>query len=190
MIDETAVFESFFKPVEGGYRYYVWRWGRGYSITRAERDEMVAAFRRRLRSRNIWTIVLGVAIALALILAAFALLRISEAFFWPLVIAASAAFFAWQRWSMRDVLRPIRGRKPDAPRRDGREFDVAMGRAWGRMGLVWIVMFGCIAAMNLVSFDDKSPAIAIPLAVLFVGLFLFALRVMVRTILARRHERV
>ena len=191
MYDRRAAFEAFFERVEDGYIFYRHRFARGTSVTEAEHDRMVEAH-EDLNDGRTMTAFLLIATALALIGIFGAIALFSEGnstLAYVLLGTTFAVLMVLVLLRGRSIQEPILGRKPDQPRRDSREFDIAIGRSWGGIGLFWLFFFGFQILITSSRLNDSfSWSDAIFLFISTLGL-LFVGRISFRTWRANQAER-
>ena len=190
MYDATAAFEAFFKPVDGGYIYYRHRFARGISVTQAEHDRMIERNRRLneggMLALFVLLMVLGIA-AIGIIIYVVLPHTMPVAILSGLALAFLVAAPTWYLGHF--VRKPIRGRKPDHPRRDGREFDIAIGRSWGKFGWFWACFPLVFVPLNAHNFERVGIVPSALLVLVFAFSFVFWARVMVRTWRADRADK-
>lgn len=113
--DAQGMFERAFKPVDGGYLFYPWRWSGGYLITPEEFEALKENARQISRTR---TVLMMVGAVLAIITAAIVAdaqlgTRISEGPW--LGIGTASVICVPLLWKAYAPQRLVRGRKPVAP---------------------------------------------------------------------------
>lgn len=177
MFDPAAAFEAWFKRVDDGYIFYPHRFARGIRVSEEERDQMIAAFGERQASYTLEVITLWCVSACAAIVAVAWVLDLTETGIWIFIAIALAIFMIHQRHSMTSVLKPVRGRKRDAPRRQWREFDVALGRRYETFGFLLLTVIGIQFLLAGLRLRDRFDWTDLALALVFGIVLLFGVRV-------------
>ena len=189
MDNATAKFEAFFKRVEDGYIYYPHRFARGISVTEAEHDRMMSSW-IELHNRSFGALALLAVLICVAIVAVLWAFGSGTAGYWIAGATVLCIFILHQRYRSREALVPVKGRSRDAPRRDGVEFDVAIGRSWGAPGLLWIVFLCLQLVITIGRLNDRQSLADAIFLVLIALAFLFIGRIAFRTWRANRAERV
>lgn len=188
MLDRMAVIEAHFQRTNSGYYFYPAVFGGGYSVTAQEREQILKEYRELIKRSDQGVFVHIIALNFVLLIGTMLLLDTSEWLTWAVVGSLLLVFFALQRARTRSAFAPIRGRKRDAPRRDYRTFDVAVGRARGKAGLMYAPLFLSMFLLFAVGGTDY-PVIVRLLAAVFFGYGAYlTTRIAVRTWLANRGD--
>ena len=188
MFDPAAAFEAWFKRVDDGYIFYPHRFARGIRVSEAERDQMIAAFEERQASYTPGVIALWCVLTCAAITAVVWALDLTETGIWILAAIVLSIFMIQQRNSMHPVLRPVKGRERNEPRRRGTELDVVLGRRYGTFGFLLLTVIGIQFLLAVMRLSDRFERTDLAFALGFGIVLLYGARVAFLTRRANRDK--
>jgi hypothetical protein len=147
------IFDGAFEPVEGGYRFHAWTWGKGYLVTEDEFQRVRREYLSITTWRFMWQMLAWIFLsAMVVMIAKSALGMEGTALDWIGYVFV-AAILALMMWRGLAPQRLVWGRKPFAPRRSQHEQDSRASKTVSWLFLVlmliatlpWLIVGGSLA---------------------------------------------
>ncbi|KWV94598.1 hypothetical protein [Erythrobacter sp. AP23] len=186
MFDTVGVLKRSFEPVDGGYLYYPTRWSHGYLVTPAEYEALIEDWRRVAGWKGLVKLA-GLTVLAFLagsMLANF--VDVSRSTSSVVGYGVTAGVIGYLVWQSTAANRLVKGRKPYAPPRSGKEAEAAMGKTLGRTIAVWMVIVSLSFLAWAVFIAISQPLLGIPLAALIGVVAFLNFRIAVRAFRTKR----